>query len=71
MIHFRDELAERLKDLKFVLTKINESCHACSFRIRDAKIRDTVISMQADTEKHIALLERAIRICSKGVADDF
>lgn len=58
----RDSYAERLKDLKFVIIKLNEQCSLCGLRIKDKALKDQICHLQADTEKHLDFLDKAIRI---------
>jgi hypothetical protein len=62
IIDSRENYCERIKDMRFILSKINENCFHCNLLLKDARIRDRLAAMQADTEKHIELLARAIDV---------
>ncbi len=53
---------ERLKDLKFVIIMLNEQCSLCGLKIKDKTLKDKICHLQADTEKHLDFLDKAIRI---------
>ena len=61
---------ERLKDLKFVIMMLDSQCSLCGLKIKDKMLKDKICHLQADTEKHLEFLDRAIRIVEQKDLND-